>query len=200
MALGITQTGSQQQSTSGWENQTMQQAQQQAQNQAQSGAQNQQNTYNAGQLALQGQLPQQYLQALQGQVPQGFTAPQSVIDAWNTNFQNYIAPGIAATKGAGSPAIASQQSMGLQQLLANMYQQGQSNYSNILGQSSQYAMNPTGQNVQNSQQSSGNTTGLTNQQTAGTSGQSTTSNWQVQQPWEIIQNMLGGAASGFQNP
>lgn len=115
------------------------------------GTQQQQNQFNPGQQGLQGSLGGMYQNFLSGQVPQSFTAPPQVLDAYKQYFQNQVAPGIAAQYGAGSPQMGAQQTNGLTQLLANLYQQGMSNYGNVLGGASSYALNPTGYNQSQNQ-------------------------------------------------
>lgn len=132
-----------------------------AQQQQQAGAQA--NQYTEGQQALQGQLPGMYSSLIGGQVPTQFTAPQQLIDQYNRAFQANVAPGLAAQYGAGSPQIASQQSFGLGNLLANQYQQGIGNYQNALGQAAGYALSPVG----SSNATQGNQTSQGTQQGTG---------------------------------
>jgi len=113
-------------------------------NTGQTGQASQQNQYTPQQQAAQGQLGNAYSGLVNGQVPTQFTAPPSVISAWNQAFQQNVAPGLAAQYGAGSPQIGAQQSYGLGQLLANQYQQGLSNYSGALAGLGSYAMSPIG--------------------------------------------------------
>ena len=120
-------------------------------NQNQNTAQQQANTYTPGQQSLQNSLPGSFATALGGTVPTTFTAPQAAFDAYNTNFRNYVEPGIAAQYGAGSPQIGQQQMLGNMDLAAQLYQTGQSNYLNYLNSASQYAFTPTGQNLNNVQ-------------------------------------------------
>lgn len=105
-----------------------------------------QNQYSADQQALQSQLAGQYggLISGQSQIPAYFTAPQQVFDAFNTNFTKNVEPGIAAQFGAGSPQIGAQRSFGNQQLAAQLYQGGISNYLNSLGAANNFAMTPQG--------------------------------------------------------
>ncbi len=145
-------------------------AQQQQQQQgagAQTGAASALNQYTQGQQQLQGTLPQTLQSVLSGQsqVPDYFTAPPQVFKAYNDNFQQSVAPGIAAQFGAGSPQMASQQSIGNQNLAANLYQNGQGNYLNYLNSAANVAFNPVGQQTANSaannwqSQNNGNTQG-----------------------------------------
>ena len=116
-----------------------------SQNQNQTGAQNQFSQFTPQQLALQQQVSGGMGNFLQGNIPTNFTAPQSVLTAYQQQFQNQVAPGLAAQYGAGSPQIASQQNQGLTSLLGNLYQTGTSNYGNALNSAGSYAMNPIGQ-------------------------------------------------------
>lgn len=125
------------------------------------------NQFTAGQQQLQGQLPQLLSGVLTGQaqIPPYWTAPQQVFDSYNHNFQHYDAPAIAAQYGAGSPQIASQQSLGNERLAAQLYQSGQGNYLNYLNSAGAMAFNPVGQqtaaatNSNNDWQSQQNTLG-----------------------------------------
>lgn len=159
-----------QQST--YNNQT---AQQTAGNQGQTS----QNVYSPGQTALQGNLSGLYQQLLSGQIPSSFTNPQPAIDAYKNNFNSQVAPGLAANYGAGSPAIASQQALGLSQLQGQLYNSGVQNYTNALGQGAQYALSPTG---------------ALNNQTSNTSSQQNSQGQQTvgANPLIFLANLLGG--------
>ena len=137
-------------------------------NQQIAGTTNQQNQFSGGQLNLQNLLPSLYSSFLQGNIPSSFTSPSAPFAAYNSNFQNYVAPGLAAQYGAGSPQIGAQQAMGNQQLAGNLYQQGVSNYGNALSNAGGYGLTPTGYNTQQAG------TGTTNQYGQG-AGQTTTS-------------------------
>lgn len=105
------------------------------------------------------------------QVPAYMTAPPQVFQAYNDAFNKYVKPGIASQYGAGSPQIGAQQSFGNEQLAAQLYQSGLSNYLQGLGLQGNAAFNPQGQNTTN------NTLGQTqtqNQQTGYEAGLSTT--------------------------
>ena len=104
------------------------------------------NVYNPQSAALQTSLPQQLQAFLQtGNLPGNFAAPSQVTQAYNTNFQSQIAPQLAAQYGAGSPQIAGQQALGLQQLLSNLYQTQSNNLNNVLGTGTNLAYSTTGQ-------------------------------------------------------
>lgn len=126
------------------------------------------NTYNASQLAAQGQLGGQYSQYLQNGIPQSFAAPQAEINAYNQQFQNLIAPGIAAQQGGGSAGIGQEGALGLSQLMGNLYATQSQNYLTGLGQLQNMAYTPTGNTY------SGQQTGTSN--TTGTYGSATSSN------------------------
>jgi len=151
-----------------------------AQQQAGTTGQQQQNTYTPGQTGLQGNLGNLYQQLLQGQIPSSFTNPAAATQAYQNNFNSQVAPGIAAQNGAGSPAIASQQALGLSQLQGQLYNQGVQNYTNALGQGAQYALSPTGVN--------------SNQQTNQTSQQATQGQQTVgANPLVFLANLLGSS-------
>ena len=113
-------------------------------NQANAGSSATANTYGAGQTALQNQLGGLYSSYLNGQIPSSFTNPQPAINAYNTNFQTSVAPGLAAQYGAGSPVIGSQNALGLAQLQGNLYNTGVQNYTNALTAGSNYGLTPIG--------------------------------------------------------
>lgn len=115
-----------------------------AQSQTGSNASTAQNTYTPGQTDLQGNLGQLYQQLLGGNIPSSFTNPAAATNAYNSNFNTQVAPGLAAQYGAGSPVIGSQNALGLAQLQGNLYNSGVQNYTNALGQGTQYALSPTG--------------------------------------------------------
>ena len=154
---------------------------------SQSGAQSQQsnNLYGAGQQNLQQQLPNLLSSFLQtGNLPGSFGAPSSVINAYNQNFQQSVAPGLAAQYGAGSPQIGSQQSLGLQQLLSNLYQTQSGNFNNLLNTGSQIGFTPIGQTGSGQQVQSGN---LAQQQTQN-------------QNWQANNSLLGSLLSTIGGP
>lgn len=119
----------------------------------QTGTTNQQqaNQYTPGQQELQSQLPQTLMGLLTGQTqaPGWMTAPPEAFKAYNDSFDTYVKPGLAFQYGAGSPQIGSQQMMGNEQLAANLYQNGYSNFLNGLGNAENFAMTPIGQNTNN---------------------------------------------------
>lgn len=80
------------------------------------------------------------------QVPAYMTAPPQVFQAYNDAFNKFVAPGIAAQYGAGSPQIGAQQSFGNEQLAAQLYQSGITNWMDALGLQGNAAFNPQGQN------------------------------------------------------
>jgi hypothetical protein len=118
----------------------LQTTQNQTGQQVNTGAQQQLNAYTPGQQGLQGNLGGLYQSLLSGNIPNSFTNPAAATNAYNTNFQTQVAPQMAAQFGAGSPAIASQQALGLAQLQGNLYNTGVQNYMGALGQGSNYAL------------------------------------------------------------
>ena len=108
------------------------------QSQTGQGASTSANVYSPTQQALQSQTGQSLLNFLSsGTVPGNLTAPPSVLQAYSTDFQNYVEPSIAAQYGAGSPQIGGQEALGLQNLMANLYQTGVNSYlsgENLAGQ------------------------------------------------------------------
>jgi len=116
--------------------------------------------YTPGQQALQGNLGSLYQNILAGQIPSSFTNPQAAINAYNTNFQQSVAPQLAAQYGAGSPQIGSQNALGLAQLQGNLYNTGVQNYLGALGQGTNYALGmPVGQTGSYGQQALGSQQG-----------------------------------------
>jgi hypothetical protein len=143
----------------------MQTTQNQTGQQSSAGSQQQLNAYTPGQQGLQGNLGGLYQSLLGGNIPNSFTNPAAATNAYNTNFQTQVAPQMAAQYGAGSPAIASQQALGLAQMQGNLYNQGVQNYMGALGQGANYAQQmPVGgsgaQQAQGAQTSSGQSTSL----------------------------------------
>lgn len=84
----------------------------------------------------------------QQSIPAYMTAPPEVFQAYNSAFDKYVKPGIAAQYGAGSPQIGGQQSYGNMQLAAQLYQGGLQNYLGAMGMYGNLAFNPQGQNTQ----------------------------------------------------
>ena len=149
------------------------------QTQAQSGTQSQtttgsqqtsgtgaaQNTYTPAQQQLQQEAANAATQFLQtGNLPGTFADPPSVINAYMENFNQNIAPELAAQYGAGSPEIGSQMAIGLEQLQAQLYQTQSSNFNNALNTIGNQAYTPVGQTQQ--------------QASTGTSTSNTTGRWQ----------------------
>lgn len=128
-----------------------QQAQQSGQ-QAGQQSQQQQNVYNPQQQGIQGDLGGFYNQMLQGNIPQSFTNPSAPMQAFSANFDNNVAPGLAATYGAGSSAANSQKALAMQQLQGSLYNTGVGNYMNALGGAQNYAFNPIGGTSQGANQ------------------------------------------------
>lgn len=113
--------------------------------QAQTGTSAQQNTFTPGQTGVQGQLGNLYSQFLQGNIPSSFTNPAAATNAYQSNFNTQVAPGLASQYGAGSPVIGSQNALGLAQLQGNLYNTGVQNYTNALTAGSNYGLGmPTG--------------------------------------------------------
>jgi len=121
---------------------------------------NQSNTYLPWQSGLQSQVAGAEGNLLAGNVPTSFTNPQASVQAYENNFNQYVAPELASQYGAGSPAIGATESSGLTNLAAQNYQSGISNYSNVLAGAQSAALTPTGQtsNQAQEQQGTGNTT------------------------------------------
>lgn len=150
-------------------------------NTQQQGTQNgqaaQQNTYQPFQQALQGETAQslgKYIQS--GDLPSDWSMPSVLSQAYNQNFNQSVAPGLAAQYGAGSPAIASAQAQGLVNLEAQSYQNQQQNYQSALGQAGNIAFTPTGTTAQN--------------QSANQGTSKTNSNWQqnMDQALDMLSN------------
>jgi hypothetical protein len=119
-----------------------------------------QNTYSPGQQQLQGNLGNLWQSFLSGNIPSSFTNPQAAINAYNTNFQTSVAPGMAAQYGAGSPAIGSANALGLAQLQGQLYNTGVNNFLGALGGGTNYALGmPTGQQGSYGSQAAGQYSG-----------------------------------------
>jgi hypothetical protein len=180
-------TGTQQSSTSaGLGNQNYSQKGTLSGNQSTTGTlgQQQQNQYGAGQQALQQQLPGTLSNFLQtGNLPGTFAAPPQVLSAYQSNFNQMVAPQLAAQYGAGSPVLGSQETMGLQQLLSNLYQTQSNNFNNDLNTGANIAFNAIGSNA-NTQQA---------QQQAQTQNTNTTGNqnWQQLNSLSSSMNPIG---------
>lgn len=149
-----------------------------------------QNTYTAGQQALQGQATTGAGQFLQTGIAPGLQQEIAAENAaYQQNFNTDVAPQLAAQYGAGSPVIGGQEEMGLVNLISNAYQNQGANYNAALGTAGSLAFNPTGTTGESTSQQSGtNTSGTQNEQ--GTSQQQNSS-WQ--QAMNEAQNMTGAS-------
>jgi len=127
------------------------------------GQQASQNVYQPWQTALQAQAggaASNYLTT--GQAPSGVTgAPPQLVSAFTDQFNQNVAPQLAAQYGAGSPAIASQLALGLEQLNANTYSTNLNAYQNTLSQAGNLGFNAVGQTGTSGQQQ--NSTSNTNE-------------------------------------
>ena len=126
--------------------------------------QNQQNNqYTPEQQAAQNQLLNQLMSYLSGgsSAPGWMTAPPEAFKAYNDAFNQYVAPGIATQYGAGSPQIGAQQMMGNEQLAANLYSTGISQWLSGAGALSNAAFTAVGQNTASQGQSTSNAQGST---------------------------------------
>ena len=122
----------------------LQTQQAQAGTQANQSTSTQQNTFTPGQQQVQGNLGNLWQSFLQGNIPSSFTNPAAATNAYNSNFNQNIAPGLASTYGAGSPQIASNNALGLAQLQGNLYNTGVNNFMSALTSGSNYGLTPTG--------------------------------------------------------
>ena len=150
------------------------------------------NTFNAGQTALQNNLGGLYGSLAAGNIPTSYTANPNLVGAYETAYNQNVAPGEAAQGGWGSPAIASNNAMGLQALLANQYNTGVSNYQNTLAGASNFASNPFLGNSSSST-GSGSSTSIGSQQTNTDTSQNSTQNQQTQSPasmYAALMNIL----------
>jgi hypothetical protein len=125
------------------------------QNSQGTGQSQQSNTYLPWQQQLQGQLGQAEGNLLSGNVPSSYTNPQAATSAYMNNFNQYVAPELAAQYGAGSPAIGASLNSGLTNLAAQTYQQGFSNYGNAVSAAATPALTAVGATGNQSQQQSG---------------------------------------------
>lgn len=141
---------------------------------SQSGSQDQDNVYHPWQTNLQqtaGDAAGNYVTS--GAPPPGVTgAPQQLNQAYTDNYNEFVAPQIAASGGPGSPALASNLALGLEQLNANVYGTNLSAYQNAIQQAGTLGFTPIG------------VRGAQGQTTTGTSAQSSTSDTQSQQDWQ----------------
>jgi hypothetical protein len=150
------QTGGQTMNTTGTATTT------QSSNANQQGSQT--NTYLPWQQQLQGQVGQAQENMLSGNVPTSFTNPQATTQAYMDNFNQYVAPELAAQYGAGSPAIGATLSSGLTNLAATNYEQGISNYGNAINSAAGTALTPTGQTSAGTQATQGTGTTTSTQE------------------------------------
>jgi hypothetical protein len=122
------------------------------------------NAYTAGQTGLQNNLGSMWQSLLSGNIPSSFTNPAAATNAYQSNFQTQVAPGLAAQYGAGSPVIGSQNALGLAQLQGNLYNSGVNNFLGAMGSGTNYALGmPTGTGstqAQSGQSSGSQTTGI----------------------------------------
>jgi hypothetical protein len=121
------------------------QNQQYNQTSGQAGTGSTSNVYTPGQQGLQGNLGNLWQSFLSGNIPGSFTNPQAATNAYQSNFQSQVAPGLAAQYGAGSPVIGSQNALGLAQLQGQLYNTGVNNFLGAMGGGTNYALGmPTG--------------------------------------------------------
>jgi hypothetical protein len=117
------------------------------------GAVNSQQVYNPWQQQEQqeaGQAASSFLQT--GNLPGTLGAPPAETQAYVNNFNQNVAPQLAAQYGAGSPAIASQEALGLSQLAGSEYSQGISALSGAVQNAASIGFNAVGQNQEQNQQ------------------------------------------------
>ncbi len=141
---------------------------------SQSGTQNQNNVYQPWQQNLAqtaGTAAGNYITS--GAPPPGVTgADQALSQAYTDQYNQYVAPQIAAAQGPGSAALGSQLALGLEQLNANVYGTNLSAYENAIAQGGTIGLTPEG------------VTGAQGTTTTGTANQKSTSNTQQQQDWQ----------------
>jgi len=125
---------------------------------------NQQNTYLPWQQSAQGNLGAAANNILTGNVPTSYTNPQQTTQAYMNNFNQYVAPELAAQYGAGSPAIGASLNSGLTNLAAQNYEQGLANYNTGVATAGSLAMTPSGQTSTGSQQNQGTGTTTSTQE------------------------------------
>jgi hypothetical protein len=154
----------------------------------------QQNTYTPGQQQVQGQLGAGYGNLLNstqsaagGAIPSAFTNNPNLVGAYNTSYNQTVAPQEAFQGGAGSPAIASNQALGLQQLLANQYNTGIGQYQNALGQQSSALGNAANYSLGLATGGTGQSTGTDQSQNTST-GQGTSS-YNTLSPYGLLQQL-----------
>jgi hypothetical protein len=153
---------------------------------AQTNAGTQLNQYTQGQQGLQAQLPGLLSGILSGQqeIPAYMTAPSVVFKNYMDQFNRGPAHQYAAAYGAGGPQGLSAQNQGLQNLAAQLYQGGVTNFQNFLGQGLNTAFGtPVGQQTAN--------TAANNWQQQG---QENTLGYQTGSPLGALG--IGGAAAG----
>lgn len=132
------------------------------------------NTYLPWQSGLQqtaGNAAANYVQS--GGPPPGVTgAPPALVSAYMSQFNQNVAPQIAAAQGPGSGAIGSNLALGLEQLNAGVYGTNLSAYQNAIAQAGALGFNAVGNSGANSQSS------------AGASNQASSNNTQQSQNWQ----------------
>ena len=159
------------------------------QQQAQTGQQAQSNVYQPWQTGLQqtaGTAAGNYVTS--GGPPPGVTGADPALQhAYVDQYNQYVAPQIAAAQGPGSSALGSQLALGLEQLNANVYGTNLSAYENAIAQAGTLGFNAVG------------TTGTQGQQSTGTTGLRSTSNTQTQQDWQQAMADLLNVAQSYNN-
>lgn len=138
------------------------------------------NVYTPGQEALQNTANQQAGQFLTTGIAPGVQQELNAESAaYMQNFDQNVAPGLAAQYGAGSPAIGSELATGLQQLTGNVYQNQAQNFNSALGTAGNLAYNAVG--------NTGQSTTASNAATNST------------QDWQQIQNQANQNSSAANN-
>jgi hypothetical protein len=123
-----------------------------------------------------------------GTPPPGVTgADQALEQAYTDQYNQVVAPQIAAAQGPGSSALGSQLALGLEQLNANVYGTNLSAYQNAINQAGTIGLTPEG------------VTGTQGQTTTGTQAQTSTSNTQQEQDWQQALADLSAIANGTSN-
>jgi hypothetical protein len=131
------------------------------------GNQVQTNQYSGAQQGLQDQLAQQASDVMSsGQIGGQWLNPTQAQSDWaNLQWQQHVAPMLAAQHGADSPALASSLSQMLLGLSAQGAQQGLGAYTAAANQAQNIAFTPMGSSQVNNQSQNSNTSQNTN--TAG---------------------------------
>lgn len=147
---------------------------------AATGEQAQQNTYSPFQQQLQGEAANQAGQYLATGVAPGTQASlDAQTAAYEQNFKQNVEPQLAAQYGAGSPAIAAEESQGLVNLTSNVFQNQGSQFNAALGTAGNLAYNATGSTGQ---------TAAANNNTSNTTGS-----------WQELQNEVQNMSSAANN-